>query len=61
MSSHDELLIKLEAAKEKLHSLWDEKGLTDDAVLKAAEEVDILINEYNLLFNMKLNSFRKVS
>ena len=61
MLSHDELLVKLKAAKQKLHNLWDEKGLTDEAVLKAAEEVDELINEYNLLYNLKLNSFRKVS
>jgi predicted nuclease with TOPRIM domain len=40
---------KIEVARKEMERLWDAKNRTDPEVLKAAEKVDELLNEYSKL------------
>ncbi|TCL74221.1 Spo0E like sporulation regulatory protein [Hydrogenispora ethanolica] len=40
---------KIEVARKEMERLWDLKQRTDPEVLKAAEKVDKLLNEYSEL------------
>jgi len=42
-----ESMIKI--ARDKMHKIWNERGYTDNEVLNASIEVDILLNRYQQL------------
>lgn len=37
---------QIRTARERMHRLWDERGMTDNDVLSASVELDKLLNEY---------------
>jgi hypothetical protein len=43
------VLGQLEISRKKLMELWDVRGVTDQEVLEAADEVDKWLNEYQKL------------
>ena len=49
---------KLKAAKDRLAIIYEQKGRTDTEVLAIGNEVDGLLNQYNLVVNkgLKLSS-----
>lgn len=47
------LKLKITRARARLQTLWNAKGRTDAEVLKAAVELDLLLNKYQRLFDEK--------
>ncbi len=46
MSDFENLKMEIGAAKKRLMDLWELKGITDQEILDAAEEVDRLLNQH---------------
>jgi len=40
---------RIELLKRQLSKLWDEKGCTNDEILRLSEEIDRLLNEHDRL------------
>lgn len=52
-----EVSLQIDLLKAKLNKLWDEKGRTNEEILRISEEIDRLLNEHDHL----LQSDEKVS
>jgi hypothetical protein len=44
-----ELSKQIDQLKIKLNKLWDEKGNTNEEILRVSEEIDCLLNEHDRL------------
>jgi hypothetical protein len=49
--SMNKLNNRIEEVRMKMQNLWDERGYTDETVLKISIELDNLLNEYQRLCN----------
>jgi hypothetical protein len=50
---------KIQSARIKMQDLWEYKGFTDDEVLAASIEVDVLLNNYQNYFEQKIKMINK--
>ena len=46
LETKDSLETKIEIARAKMQTLWNERQCTDDVVLEASIELDVLLNQY---------------
>jgi hypothetical protein len=46
IETKDALETKIEIARAKMQTLWNERQCTDDVVLEASIELDVLLNQY---------------
>ncbi len=46
VETKDSLETKIEIARTKMQTLWKQRQCTDDVVLEASIELDILLNQY---------------
>ena len=44
---------RIHQARQRLEQLWDNTNRTSPEVLEAADEVDLLLNEYDLLLKQR--------
>ncbi len=46
VETKDSLETKIEFARAKMQTLWNQRQCTDDVVLEASIELDVLLNQY---------------
>jgi Spo0E like sporulation regulatory protein len=49
---------KIQSARTKMQELWECKGFTDDEVLAASQEVDVLLNKFQSYFEQKIKAIQ---
>jgi hypothetical protein len=47
------LEIKIARGRARLHAVWNAKGYTDEEVLKVGDKLDLLLNKYQRLLDVK--------
>ena len=52
-NSMNQLENRIEEVRTMMQNLWNERGYTDEDVLKTSIELDKLLNEYQKFYNQK--------
>lgn len=57
VETKDSLETKIEFARAKMQTLWNQRQCTDDVVLEASIELDVLLNQYQQFMPFSRETF----